>query len=536
MQTQRQTLTAPINEKAPVRLLVDSRSVQLQLVEGGEGGKVRLRGEFARCGAATENKRVYPGPLWEREINRLGKAMQERQLYGELDHPSDGRTQLTRVSHLLTNLQIKDGIVVGEAEVLDTERGKILKAILQAGGRVGISSRGTGSTRTNERGEDVVQNDYRLMTFDFVADPADQNAFPEVFYEHKEENMERDEAKMAEDFARRVEAAKQEGRETAEAALREEFARETLAKLAELRAQVVEQVRGELLSDPAVAGARTALDKIKDVLRPFVLPEDAQAVAAQKDGEIAKLRNQLAESNLKIKDVEEENSKLAAVAKEAGYKFFIERQIAGDPDAELIRKLLGDVKSYSTADELKSKVEAIRTDLEARRETEAKLTEQIEAEQEAERLRKEKERTRAVKAEQALREENDKLRVALDKSLDANKQLMLSVYTEGRLANHPKAAKIRPLIESANPQSREEIDGILGQFREATRDPEELEQVRARVRAVTRGGQGPTAIEEEQSSTPRSRSGHYGELGVNLGELRRLSGMGDLSTPNSKQG
>jgi hypothetical protein len=296
----------------------------------------------------------------------------------------------------------------------------------------------------------------------------------------------------------------------------------------------VEQVRGELLSDPAVAGARTALDKIKDVLRPFVLPEDAQAVAAQKDGEIAKLRNQLAESTLKIKDVEEENSKLAAVAKEAGYKFFVERQIAGDPDADLIRKLLGDVKTYGDANELKSKVEAIRTDLEARRENEAKLTEQIEAEQEAERLRKERERARAVKSEQVLREENEKLRLALDKSLDANKQLMLQVYTEGRLANHPKAAHLRSLIESANPQSREEIDGLLGKFREAPRDPEALEQVRARVRAVTRGGDGPTAIEEEQSSTPRSGNGHYGELGVNLGELRRLSGMGDLSTPNSK--
>jgi hypothetical protein len=514
---------------------VDSRSVSLQLVEGEAGeGKVRLRGEFARCDIPTENKRVYTGQLWEREIRRLNKAMEGRQLYGELDHPSDGRTQLARVSHLLTNLQIKDGLVIGEAEVLDTERGRNLKAILQAGGRVGISSRGYGSTRTNDKGHDVVGDDYRLVTFDFVADPADQNAFPEVFYEHKEENMDRDsdaEAEMAQKFARAIEDAKREERGHAEATLREEFARETLTRLGELRAQVVEQVRGELLSDPAVAGARTALDKIKDVLRPYVLPEDARTVTEQKDAEIAKLRSQLAENALHFKDLEEENAKLARCAKEAGYKFFIERHIAGDPDADLIRKLIGDVHNYKDSTDLKSKVESVRADLEKKRAKEEQLSEQLEAEKAVDHARKEKERSRAVKAERSLREENEKLRSALDKSLDANKQLMLNVYAESRLANHPKAAKIRPLIESANPQSRQDVDGILSQFREPARDAEDLEQVRSRVRAATRGGHGPTVMDEEQSPKSRSGTGHYGELGVSLGELRRLSGMGD----NAKQ-
>lgn len=508
------------------RLLTDSRVVMLQLVEGAEPGKVRMRGEFARCGVATENKRVYPHRLWEREINRLSRPMQERQLYGELDHPSDGRTQLARVSHILTNLEIKDGVVYGEAEILDTERGKNLKAILQAGGKVGISSRGFGETRTNEKGEEVVQDNYRLQTFDFVADPADQNAFPEVFYEHREGNMERDDAKLAEDFAKRLVAAKQEGKEDAEATLREEFARETLAQIVQLRTSVAEQIRGELLSDPNVAGARTALDKIKDVLRPFVLPEDAQAVAAQKDVEIAKLKNQIAEGNLRAKDLEEENAKLASVAKQAGYRFFVEKCIAGDPDADLVRKLIGDVTNYKDSTELKSKIESVRVDLESKRAKEQKLSEQIESEKEADRLRKEKERSRAVKAERSLREENEQLRTALDKSLEATKQLTLQVYTEGRLSNHPKAAKIRSLIESANPQSRKEVEGIISQFREPARDTEDLELVRARVRQQTRGGQGPTAMDEETSPKSRSGNSQYGQLGVSLDELRRLSGMG----------
>jgi hypothetical protein len=327
-----------------------------------------------------------------------------------------------------------------------------------------------------------------------------------------------------------------EAKQSTEAALREEFARETMARLGELRAQVVEQVRGELLSDPTVGGARTALDEIKRVLRPYVLPEDAKAVAEQKDAEIAKLRAQLAESDLRSKDLQEENDKLAKCAKDAGYRFFIEKNIAGDPDAALMRKLLGsDMSIFKDSTELKSKIEAVRADLAEKRVASEQLSEQIEADKIATQERKDKERSRAIKSEHTLREENEKLREALDKSLEANKQLMLHNYTEGRLANHPRASKIRTLIESANPRNKQEVDGILTQFREPVRDVEDLELTRARVRAVTRGGIGPTALdEEEQSPKTRSGKGHYGELGVSIGELRRLSGMGDLSMPNSK--
>ena len=98
------------------RLLTDSLPLKLQLVEDDTGGKVVVRGEFARAGLATENKRIYPRTLWEREISKLDRAMQERRMFGELDHPNDGRTQLTRVSHLVTGMNVTEqGIVLGEA-------------------------------------------------------------------------------------------------------------------------------------------------------------------------------------------------------------------------------------------------------------------------------------------------------------------------------------------------------------------------------------------------------------------------------------
>lgn len=512
--------------KKPVRVLTDSRTVSLQLVEGGEGSKVRLRGEFARCGVATENKRVYPHRLWEREIGRLSKAMSGRQLFGECDHPSDSRTQLARVSHLLTNLEIRDGLVIGEAEILDTERGRNLKAILQAGGRIGISSRGYGSTATNEKGEDVVQDDYRLVTFDFVADPADQSAYPDVFYEHKEENM--SEEQKAAEFMQQIEVAKREASVSTEAALRAEFAEELVKQFSKFRSDITEQVRGELLADPGVAGARTALDKVKEVLRPFVLPEDAKAVAEEKDAELSKLRAELAEGQLKIQTLEEEYAQLASMAKEVGYKFFVEQRIGGDPDAAFVRRLLGDVKTFASAADLKDRLEAVQAELRTKRAAEAELAESANREEERNRERQARDYTRALAAEKSLSEENAKLRSALDKSLEANERLAVQVYAEGRMAHHPKASKIRSLIESAAPQSREAVDTIIGEFREATRDAESLEQTRARIRASTRGGFGPSAVDEETASPKAQKANDsiYQQLGVSSSELKRLAGMG----------
>ena len=83
------------------RLLTDVRFVQLSLDEATGDGKIKVKGEFAKCDIATENKRIYPEGVWNKEIGRLGRALGERRVFGEMDHPSDGRTSLNRVRPLL---------------------------------------------------------------------------------------------------------------------------------------------------------------------------------------------------------------------------------------------------------------------------------------------------------------------------------------------------------------------------------------------------------------------------------------------------
>ena len=166
------------------KVLIDmAGTIRLQLSESKDGGKLVARGEFGRADVATQNGRLYPRKLWEREISRIQKAIAEGKVMGQLEHPTDGKTALSRVSHIITGLEIHDdGRIIGEARILDNEHGRQLRSILEGGGSVGISSRGMGSTAMESTGE-VVQDDYQYMTHDFVADPAVITSYPKFVSE-----------------------------------------------------------------------------------------------------------------------------------------------------------------------------------------------------------------------------------------------------------------------------------------------------------------------------------------------------------------
>ncbi len=168
-------------------LLVECVSVGMfDLIEDASAGKpMRASGVFAVCNEATKNGRRYSEKLWEQNIARLQPAIKARRLVGELDHPSDGRTLLTRASHLITDLRIESRngkrVVVGDMEVLETARGRDLAALIKGRVEWGVSSRGAGSTKPRADGtEDVSESDFKLYTFDAVFDPAADIAYPTV--------------------------------------------------------------------------------------------------------------------------------------------------------------------------------------------------------------------------------------------------------------------------------------------------------------------------------------------------------------------
>lgn len=141
-------------------------------------GKIIVRGVIQRADTINANGRIYPRHILEREIRNYSKLVQERRATGELDHADDPVVNLKNVSHVITKLWMEsDGTVMGEVEVLDQlPMGKILRGLIEAGIKVGISSRALGSVEHNGEG-DIVQDDLHFICWDFVSEPSTPGAW-----------------------------------------------------------------------------------------------------------------------------------------------------------------------------------------------------------------------------------------------------------------------------------------------------------------------------------------------------------------------
>lgn len=162
------------------------------IVEGVAGvpGRMVVEGMFQAADRKNANGRIYPKSLWEKILKSeaTNKAIEERRMFGELDHPQDGKWELKRACHIVTAMSMNEnGEIMGKAEILDTPNGRILQELFAAGATVGISSRGSGSVKRSNEG-DVVQEDFKLETYDFVANPSTFGAFPKVVSEDVESN------------------------------------------------------------------------------------------------------------------------------------------------------------------------------------------------------------------------------------------------------------------------------------------------------------------------------------------------------------
>ena len=84
---------------------------------------------------------------------------------------------LRNVCHNVLDVNWKGNDLVGTVEILPTPSGNILKNLLQAGIRLGISSRGLGSVKEINENTVEVQDDFELIGWDFVSNPSTHGAF-----------------------------------------------------------------------------------------------------------------------------------------------------------------------------------------------------------------------------------------------------------------------------------------------------------------------------------------------------------------------
>ena len=147
----------------------------------------KIKGIFLQADIKNRNGRVYPMDILSKEVSKYNKNfIRENRAYGELGHPDGPTVNLERVSHITTSLTPDGKNFIGEAKIMDTPMGKIVKNLMDEGCKLGVSSRGMGSLQ-QRNGANYVKDDFYLATAaDIVADPSAPNAFVEGVMEGKE--------------------------------------------------------------------------------------------------------------------------------------------------------------------------------------------------------------------------------------------------------------------------------------------------------------------------------------------------------------
>ena len=528
-------------------LLIDTMPLVFSLEEAeGRPGKYIFRGQFARSDKATDNKRLYREHLWLREFKRLAENMKRRGVYGELDHPSDGRTKLTRVSHIITKLDIKGNEVIGEAEILDTPNGRIMKVLADAKTSVGVSSRGYGSVKTIADGVQEVQEDFKLDTFDFVADPATKTAYPKLFREERErieeaeveltlEALKRDYPSLVEELVGNanegVGSLITEAENRTEARLKEDFAFQLRRSLEQVREEAVEKARSDFLSDPEVAMAKQVVEQIVGLVKSFGVDPDAHKMMMGASDDVSALETKLADRELEVQAAKRETAEMGKLARRAGYQLHLERLVRGDPSAEAIIALVGDPALLSSKEDIEQRVEAVRDELE-KRGGPVRDDNDLEVALEAASARIEQVEWQLGAVQKQFQESvvfEKRAKGQASQAIQLAEAAQLQVYIEKKIAGNPQAGALREQCSGATTEAG--VNRIVEGFvPKRTHDTDEADRIRARVEAGARGKQRDLMEDTHGGKTPPNGKPSNGagnplqEFGLSGERFDKLSG------------
>ena len=167
--------------------LITEHTNEVEYIVEGKEKQQYIKGIFMQSDIKNQNGRVYPFSVLKKEVRNFNeKYVKQDRALGELGHPMGPTVNLDRVSHVITELFEDGKNFVGKAKIIDTPNGKIVKNLLESGVRLGVSSRGLGSVKTNKNGVNEVQDDFVLSTVDIVSDPSAPDAFVNGIMEGKE--------------------------------------------------------------------------------------------------------------------------------------------------------------------------------------------------------------------------------------------------------------------------------------------------------------------------------------------------------------
>lgn len=349
------------------------------------GNRMRVRTLMQVAEEWNGNNRYYPEATMDREVLKLQEQVKRRTAFGEADHPVTGKSTIQNTASMLESIEKKvtekgRKEYWGEVTILNTIPGVAVAEILKAGGRLGISSRSFGSTKTqtidNVKGE-VVQPDLSIKGFDFVigqsvkgADVAlgEQVDVVNIFEaqdwidegEKKPENTNPKGGtdnmltleQLKKDYPNLVEALTKELEGKSEKEIRESIQKELDAKFDARLAEEIEKKRTEI-KDEIVAEIKDSEEFkshgefIAEIVELFKKHGLIEAGSGGEDednqAEIVKLKEEL-------KSEKGERTKLSETLVSMTVKGYISEVVAGKPHAALLTERLSGCKTNEEVD------------------------------------------------------------------------------------------------------------------------------------------------------------------------------------------
>lgn len=145
-----------------------------------------IKGPYMMAENYNRNNRLYRLEEMVKEVDRYKTEMVKTgRAMGTLNHESSAEVSLKEACHIVTDLYQEGNIFHGKSKVLTTPNGHIVRALINDGVKVGMSSRALGQLEEAPDGRNIVK-DFRLISIDCVADPSFPKAFVNGILESKQ--------------------------------------------------------------------------------------------------------------------------------------------------------------------------------------------------------------------------------------------------------------------------------------------------------------------------------------------------------------
>lgn len=197
------------NDKSGSMILVESVSDQPWTViqEASQTPNAKpeyfIEGIFLQSNVKNGNGRTYPKKVLSEAIDVYRDTfIQTNRAIGELGHPETPGIHWEQVCLKVVEIREDGDNYVGRAKILNTPAGQLVKALIDDGVQLAVSSRGRGEVKNN-----IVQNGFRLVSaIDIVHDPSAPDAFVKSLVEGKQWVLDAESGLLVEEVADSVNA------------------------------------------------------------------------------------------------------------------------------------------------------------------------------------------------------------------------------------------------------------------------------------------------------------------------------------------